>query len=70
MLAALAEDPLLQTAARISATFHLDPVVVLSSNDEFELQVRIAAARVVTEDERKANEASKRSAPRARGRRR
>lgn len=70
MLAALAADPLLQTAARVSATFHLDPVAVLSTTDEFELHVRIAAARVVHDDERKANEASKRSAPRPRGRRR
>lgn len=60
MLTALTDDPLLQTVARISATFHLDPVVVLLSDDEFELSVRMAAARVVHADEKAANEASKR----------
>lgn len=66
MLAALTADPLVQTAARISATFHLDPVAVLDTTDEFTLSVRIAAARVVHEDERKAQEAQKRAAPRGR----
>lgn len=68
MLAALVADPLLQSAARVCATFHLDPVVVLSSTDKFELDVRIAAARVVHDDERKTNAASKQSTPRPRRR--
>jgi hypothetical protein len=64
---------MLQVVARLCGRFNLDPVVVLASRDEFELNVRIAAARVVSEDERKANEASARSRaarPSSRGRRR
>ena len=68
MLAALVADSMLQTAARISATFHLDPVAVLATCDEFELSVRIAAGRGVQEDERKSHEAQKRAAPRGRRR--
>jgi hypothetical protein len=52
---------LLITVARICGRFHLDPVVVLGSTDDFELAVRQAAMRVVCEDERKANEESQRS---------
>lgn len=55
------QDPTLQTVARVCGQFHLDPVGLLNSRDQFELQVRIAAARVVSDDERKANEASQRN---------
>jgi hypothetical protein len=41
-------------------------VVVLSSTDPFELNVRMAAARVVHADEKAANEASKRGSSRRR----
>lgn len=63
---------MLQTVARVSARFHLDPVEVLRSTDEFELHVRTAAARVVADDEKKKNEqqARHRAARPSRGRRR
>lgn len=64
---ALVADPMLQTVARVSKTFCLDPAVVLRNTvDEFDLHVRIAAARVVHEDERKNAEAQKRAVPRGR----
>jgi hypothetical protein len=37
-------------AARIAATFHLDPVAVLDEPDAFKRRVRLAAALVVAED--------------------
>lgn len=54
-LAALEADPRLRGAARVAATFHLDPVLLLSEPDPFRRLERIAAHNVVMADEAKAN---------------
>lgn len=60
-------------AARVAKVFSIDPVHVLEDSRGVRAMIRIAASRVVADDERKQAEeqkrASNRSAPR-RGRRR
>lgn len=58
---ALLADETFVSVARLCGKFCLDPVVVLASTDEFELTVRMAAMRIVSDDERKAHEESKSS---------
>lgn len=56
----LQADTVVQMAARVAKTFSIDPIVILrDSEDPLVNQVRMAAAYVVQEDERKAAEQSK-----------
>ncbi len=65
----LSHDPLVLYAARVSHTFHLDPVHVLTdSADDIRNMVRTAATMVVQRDEEE--QAAKARASSKRGRRR
>lgn len=61
---ALTADPVFVNVARFCGKFYLDPVEMLASTDDFDLAVRMAALRIVNDDERKANEEAKRSSKR------
>jgi len=66
LLDELSDDTTVQTAARIAARFNINPLTILAIRDDFELNVLIACAQVVSEDERKQNEQSKARTPRPR----
>lgn len=53
IVARLADDGRLINAARVAATFGLDPVTVLDESDRLKRLVRLAAARVIDDDHRR-----------------
>lgn len=54
-LTRLEADPRLVAAARVAATFHLDPVAVLAETDPLRRDLRIAAHNRVQTEAAKAN---------------
>jgi hypothetical protein len=59
----LSHDARVEQAARVARVFHLDPVVLLTDDeDEFPMLVRIAAVQVVQRDKQKEAEAERRAA--------
>lgn len=65
MIEFLSRDARVEQAARVARVFHLDPVALLTDNeDEFPMMVRIAAVMVVNRDKQKEAEAERRAAKR------
>ena len=48
----MAQQPEVQTAARVARRFNLDPVFVLDEYDEFRWSTRVAALKVTYADDK------------------
>jgi len=59
-------DPDLQLAARLAATFHLDPVALLNDLSPVQLAALLAAHNVIAADQRAANQAQNQALERMR----
>jgi hypothetical protein len=61
---------MVQTVARLAERFKVDPIELLRSTDPFELDVRVACAQIIADDEKKQQQSQRSGSRPSRGRRR